>query len=116
MPDPIPDSLKQFDVIIEGSRYQITVHAEDINHGQGFFRKMDRDMDGGKRMGPEFVYEPDGVQRCQIVAERLLLAMENQNETMQRAMSAYITWRIPDISELHIDTSGDPSLTQIVTR
>ncbi len=105
----------QFEVVIEEGRYQVTVEAEDIENGHPFFQKMDKDMDGGRRMGPEFVHEPDIEQRCQIVAERLMLAMESRNESMQRAMAAYIMWRIPHIRELHIDTSGDPSLTEIVT-
>ena len=42
------------------------------------------------------------------------LALEKQNESMSRAMAAYIAWRIPEIRELHIDTSGEPLLTEIV--
>jgi len=75
---------------------------------------MDKDMDGGWRMGPEYVHEPDITQRCQIVAERLMLAIERRNETLVRAMAAYIVWRIPNIKELHIDTTGEPQLTDIV--
>ena len=104
----------QFDVYIEDVGYTIEVDEQDIVNGQPFFSQMDSDMDGGWRMGPEYVHEPDITQRCQIVAERLLLSMEKQNESMIKAMAAYIVWRIPGIRELHIDTTGEPLLTEIV--
>jgi len=104
----------KFDVYFEDEHYLVEVDDADIANGQPFFAKMDRDMDGGWRMGPEYIHEPDIVQRSQIVAERLMLALEKQNESMSRAMAAYIAWRIPDIRELHIDTSGEPLLTEIV--
>jgi hypothetical protein len=105
----------QLDVYIENVGYTIEVDEQDIANGQSFFSQMDSDMDGGWRMGPEYVHDPDITQRCQIVAERLMLSMEKQNESMVRAMAAYIVWRIPGIRELHIDTSGEPLLTEIIT-
>lgn len=105
----------QFDVFIEEDQYRVTVDPSEIEHGMDFFAKMDKDMDGGWRMGPDYIHEPDLTQRSQIVAERLMLAIENQNDALRTAMAAYIAWRVPDIKELHIDTSGDPSLTEIVT-
>jgi len=29
-------------------------------------------------------------------------------------MAAYIVWRIPGIRELHIDTTGEPLLTEVI--
>lgn len=104
-----------FNVFIEESRYRISVAPQDIASGHEMFHIMDQDMDGGWRLGPEFVHHPDHVQRVQIVAERLMLAMEARNTALQAAMAAYIVRTIPDISELHIDTTGDPSLTEIIT-
>jgi hypothetical protein len=105
----------KFDVYFEEEHFSVEVDERDIDDAQPFFAQMDKDMDGGWRMGPEFIHEPDIVQRCQIVAERLMLAIEGRNESLSRAMAAYIAWRIPGIRELHIDTSGEPLLTEIVT-
>ncbi len=105
----------QFDVFIEGNQYTVSVDHSDIEHGMNFFTHMDKDMDGGWRMGPEYVHEPTLLQRSQIVAERLMLALESHNISLKTAMAAYIVWRVPNIRELHIDTSGDPSLTEIIT-
>lgn len=104
----------KFDVYFEEQHYRIEVNERDITEAQPMFAQMDKDMDGGWRMGPEFVHDPDIVQRGQIVAERLMLALESQNESLSTAMAAYIAWRFPGIRELHIDTSGEPLLTEIV--
>jgi hypothetical protein len=104
----------EFDVFFEEEHLRIEVDERDIQQGLPFFARMDEDMDIGRRMGPEYVHDPDITQRCQIVAERLMLAIEDRNETLARAMAAYIVWRIPNIRELHIDTSGEPLLTEIV--
>ena len=104
----------EFDVFFEEEHLRVEVDEQDIQHGGPFFQQMDKDMDVGRRMGPEYVHDLDITQRCQIVAERLMLAIEARNESLARAMAAYIVWRIPNIRELHIDTSGEPQLTEIV--
>ena len=105
----------KFDVYIEDEPYTIEVNPADVQAGKPMFDSMDKDMDGGWRMGPEYIHEPDIMQRTQIVAERLMLAMESRNAPLITAMAAYIVYRVPNIRELHIDTSGDPLLTEIVT-
>lgn len=104
----------QFEVFFEEKHFAVEVNEQDIIDGQVFFSQMDRDMDNGWRMGPEFIHAPDITQRCQIAAERLMLAIEARKESLSRAMAAYIVWRIPSIRELHIDTSGEPLLTEII--
>ena len=108
-------SQTAFDVYIEADRYRVVVEHADIERGMAMFAAMDKDMDRGRRMGPEFVHRPDPRQRSQIAAERLMLAIERQNTALQTAMAAYIVWREPGIKALHIDTTGDPSLTEIIT-
>lgn len=105
----------KFYVYIEDEQYTVRINEQDIEAGMAMFDNMDKDMDGGWRMGPEFIHDPDIVQRAQIVAERLMLAMEQKNTILKTAMAAYIAYRIPNIKELHIDTSGEPLLTEIIT-
>ena len=85
-----------------------------IQQGQPFFAQMDKDMDGGWRMGPEYVHEPDITQRCQIVADRVLGAFHTENKKMVLLMSGYILTRLPQVQEVVVDTSGDITLTEIV--
>ena len=104
----------QFDVYIEDTPYTLEVDPLDIEAGKPMFDTMDKDMDGGWRMGPEYVHHPDITQRVQIVAERLMLAMEARNQPLITAMAAYIAYRVPNIRELHVDSTGEPMLTEIV--
>lgn len=77
------------------------------------FARMDADMDRGWQMSRVWVDHPDSHQRCQIVADRLLTAMENQNQELATMMAAYIVARMPDVREVIIDTGGDMTQTQI---
>ncbi len=77
------------------------------------FARMDADMDRGWQMSRVWVDRPDTFQRCQIVANRLLTAMENHNQELATMMAAYIVARIPDVREVVIDTGGDMTQTRI---
>jgi len=85
-----------------------------IDEGGIFFDKMDRDMDNGWQMGRQYVAAPDTIMRGQIVASRLLIAIESGNTAMIQAMAGYILSRIPDTVRVNIDTTGDMVNTEIV--
>lgn len=105
----------QFEVFFDDEHHIVEVDPEDVRDGQPMFDTMDRDMDGGWRMGPEYVHDPDIMQRVQIVSERLMLAIEGNNEALTRATAAYIAWRAPTVRAIRIDTTGEPQLTEIIT-
>ena len=98
----------------------INEHAHAIRIPDGMteqaaelFARMDADMDRGWQMSRVWVDRPDTHQRCQIVADRLLTAMENKNQEYATMLAAYIVARIPDVREVVIDTSGDMTQTRI---
>jgi hypothetical protein len=88
---------------------QLAIHVPDdmLREAESFFAKMDRDMDGGWQMGPEFIETPDRVQRCQIAANKLLVSLSGANETMATLMAAYILSRLPGVTRVNIDTGGE---------
>ncbi|HIP52998.1 MAG TPA: hypothetical protein EYH03_03185, partial [Chromatiales bacterium] len=47
-----------------------------LREADELYAKMDRDMDKGWQMGHEWVDNPNRLQRCQIVADKLLDALE----------------------------------------
>lgn len=104
------------DIYFEDKSYKVEVTEETLKTGKGFFDKMDRDMDAGWQMGPEFVEDPNAINRAQIAASRLLIALESRNEAMTRAMAGYILSRLPDVRAVHIDTSGQMLNTHFVMR
>jgi hypothetical protein len=102
------------DVYIENRRYPLALTPDEIAGAAELFARMDRDMDGGWRMGPDYVQSPDRVQRCQIAASRLLLALEAGQQAQTRAMAGYILSRLPRVRSVHIDTGGEPQHTELL--
>lgn len=93
--------------IIEEQVYELNVPEALIDQAQEFFDKMDQDMDQGWQMDREWVPNPDAMQRCQIVSDKLLTALENEDHNLGRLMAGYILARLPDIESLELDPSGE---------
>lgn len=102
----------KLDTVIDDQTYHIDIPAEMLDEGEEFFAKMDRDMDRGWQMGPEFVEHPDTVQRCQIVANKLLTSHAVENALMVQLMAAYIVKRLPNVKAVNIDTGGEMLSTE----
>lgn len=95
-----------------GRRLALEVEPTMLADAEAFFARMDRDMDGGWRMGPEWIERPDRVQRCQIAADKLLGALSTANENLALLMAGYILKRLPNVTGVQIDTAGEPLSTE----
>ena len=84
-----------------------------IESATGLFDKMDEDMNKGWTIGTEWVDAPDVTQRCQIVTDKIVTAIENEDDAMKTIMAAYILSRVPNIMTIHVDVNGDISDTEI---
>lgn len=104
----------KLDVIIDSKTHRIEVPQDMLDDGEDFFQKMDRDMDAGWQMGPEFVESPTTAQRCQIAANKLLVSISAQNKLLVQLMAAYILRRMPAIQAVDIDTAGEMLNTQLI--
>jgi hypothetical protein len=94
-------------VIVDEQQLTLNVPDVIIEGAQDFFAQMDRDMDAGWQMGREWVDDLGVEQRCQVVANKLLTALETENERLGRMMAAYILARLPHLELVEIDTSGE---------
>lgn len=101
-------------VIINEETYPVTVPDDMLVDAEDVFQKMDADMDLGWQMSRKWVDHPNTLQRCQIAADRLLTAIENENQKLAALMAGYILKRMPGISAVDIDTSGDMTETEII--
>ncbi len=101
-------------VIVDDKTSWIEVPEDMLVEGEEFFQKMDRDMDGGWRMGPEFIEKPDQVDRCRIAADRLLVSMSTANQTLGMLMAGYILKRLRGVSGVNIDTGGEMLNTEFM--
>jgi len=102
-------------VVVEDQTYPITVPDEIVTEARDFFMKLDRDMDKGWQMSRDWVDYPNQEQRCQIIGDRMLTAMHNENARMIVLLSAYVLARVPGVTAIRIDTNGEMLETELVT-
>ncbi len=94
-------------VAIDGQNVAVNVPDSMLSEAQDFFAKVDADLDRGYQMGRFWVEFPNPEQRCQIAADRLVTAIENENRNMATMMSAYILSKAPMIETVVVDTSDE---------
>lgn len=102
--------------IIDDQLFELNVPEAFIAEAADFFDRMDRDMDQGWQMSRDWVESPDRMQRCQIVSNRLLSALEKENHDLGRLMAGYLLSRAPEIEAVEIDTTGDMNATRFSFR
>ncbi|MCG6898066.1 MAG: hypothetical protein LJE61_03125 [Thiocapsa sp.] len=93
--------------IIDDHIYELNVPDALISQAQPFFDQLDQDMDGGWQMSREWVERPDRLQRCQIVADKLLTALESENQQLGMMMAGYLLARLPGIESVELDVQGE---------
>ncbi len=94
-------------VVVDGNTFPIEVPDHLVRDAGEFFDKIDADMDKGYLVGREWVDNPTLEHRVQVVADRMLTAMETENESMRVMMAAYILNRVPGIKGVRVATDGD---------
>lgn len=102
-------------VVVEDQVYPVTVPDEIVRDGEDFFAKLDSDMDKGWQMSRDWVDNPDLEQRCQIVGDKMLTAMHNNDQRLMLLLSAYVLNRVPNVTAIRIDTNGEMLETELVT-
>lgn len=101
-------------VYIEDRHYPLDVPEALITDAEEFFAKMDSDMDKGWQMSRQWVEQPNATERCQIVAEKLMMALNEENPQMVSLMGSYILSRMPGVKGVRIDTSGEIQETEFI--
>jgi len=94
-------------VEIDDKSYQLNVPEALTLEAREFFDRMDRDMNCGWQMSRWWVPDPDQTQRCQIVADKLLTAMQQDNREFALLMAAYILHQRPATRRIRINTEGE---------
>lgn len=102
--------------IIDDHEYSLNVPEAVIAEGKEFFAKLDADMDQGWQMSRDWVQNPNQVERCQIIADKLLTALENENHKLGMLMAGYILSRMPNVETVEIDIRGEIRNTQFINR
>ena len=104
----------KLNIIVDGRSNTFDVPDGLLMEAKDFFDKLDKDMDKGWQMSRDWVEMPDKEQRCQIAADKILTAIETDNEKLMILMSAYILRTMPGVKTIHIDITGDMNETDII--
>ena len=94
-------------VEIDDKSYELNVPETLTLEAAEFFDKMDKDMNCGWQMIRWWVPDPDQNQRCQIVADKLLTAMQQENNDFALLMPAYILRNKPATRRIRINIDGE---------
>ena len=103
-------------IIIDDEVQDIHIPEHIITDANDYFDMLDKDMDKGYQMSRTWVQKPDQLQRCQIVADRILTALDTENTKTGTLMAAYILNRVPNAYAIHLNYEGDMTLYDIETR
>jgi len=104
----------KLNVYVNETMKQVDVPTEMLRDAESIYTGIDKDLDQGWQMSREWVDKLDILQRCKVVADRLLTAIENENEPSTMLMAGYIMTRMPNVKTVHIATDGDINQTQFV--
>ncbi len=95
------------EAIIDEHVYKLNVPDALLTQASDYFDRLDQDMARGWQMSRDWVAEPDRLQRCQIVADKLLTALESENERLGLLMAGYILARLPGVESVELDMHGE---------
>jgi len=101
-------------IVIAENTFPVEVPDFIVAEATEVFDKMDEDMNNGWQMSREWVDEMNTEQRCQVIADKLLTAMETENEKMRMMMAAYILNRIPGVKGVRVATDGEIQETELL--
>ncbi len=104
----------RFKVVIGEQVFAVDIPEDLLREAGEFHARLDRDMDRGWQMSREFVARPDQLQRCQIVAEKLLTSLHNGSEASAMLMAGYIAVRMPGAIGVDIDDAGEMQNTEVL--
>ena len=104
----------KLNIIVDGRSNAFDVPDSLLAEAVDFFEKLDADMDRGWQMSRDWVDNPNAEQRCQIAADKILTAIETENEKLLMLMAAYILRTMPGVTGVNIDITGDMNETEII--
>lgn len=104
----------KLNIIIEGRSTAFEVPDDLLVEATDYFGRLNQDMDKGWQMSRDWVDCPNAEQRCQIVADKILTAIDTNNEKLLMLMAAYILHTMPGVTGVYIDNTGDMNETEII--
>jgi len=102
----------QLNIIVDDYSMNLELPKEFLESSQDAFDRLDTSMNEGVQMGRQWIPHPNRQQRCQFAADKLLTALETNNESLAMVSAGYIVSRLPEVRRVRIDNSGEMSDTR----
>jgi hypothetical protein len=105
-------------IYVENSHYPLDVPEALLGDAEEFYAKMDSDMDQGWQMSREWVEKPNVTQRCQIAADKLMMALKADNPQMVSLIHYGSRGGVSDAPLLMqvVELGGYPDFTSLYQR
>ncbi|MCP3868482.1 MAG: hypothetical protein GY703_10370 [Gammaproteobacteria bacterium] len=97
----------QLNILVSDHSMNLEVPDRFLDQSGEAFERLDHSMDEGVQMGRDWIETPDTHQRCQVAADKLLTALETDDENLALLSAGYILSRLPGIKRVKIDDSGE---------
>ena len=107
-------NVMKLNIMVEGRVNAFEVPDDLVVGAKEFFDKLNEDMNKGWQMSRDWVENPNAEQRCQIVGDKILTAIEHDNEKLLMLLAAYILHTMPGVKTINIDVSGDMNETDLI--
>lgn len=102
----------KINIIVHEHSMNLEIPDAFIQSSSAAFDRLDAEMDQGIQSGRDWLTQPDQHQRCQVAADKLLTALETDNEALAMLSAGYIVSRMPNITQISIDSAGEPNGTE----
>ena len=101
----------ELNIIVDDYSMNLNVSEQYLAEASEAFDRLDAQMNSGIQLGRNWIENPDQLQRCQNAADKLLTALETDNEGLAMMSAGYILSRLPGTRRVQLDTSGSPEET-----
>jgi hypothetical protein len=97
----------ELNIIVDDYSMNLNIPESFLAVSEEALDRLDHTMDQGVQIGRHWIEHPSPHQRCQVAADKLLTALETDNENLALLSAGYILSRMPDVRRVNIDNSGE---------
>ena len=103
---------KQLTVVIDGSPMLEFDRGQPLpGHQRRYLDGMDARMDQGITLGSATSENPSAIERSQYVANSMISALLDENDTLAAAMCTYLAKRMPDLQQVKATSDAESGLS-----
>ena len=106
------------------SQLKVIINGEEIINYDGSTRlpgrqrdlldRMDADMNSGVELNGESISNPDLMQRARHVAMNLIMAIQNNKDSLVTIACAYLKNRLPDLQQVVVSDDGEQVSLELI--